>query len=186
MVRIFLRAFKRAKIPLRFSQGFHPAPKVSFGAALPVGTESLEEHFMVQVPLYVSRETIVKGVNAELPRGLKITACDTGDLRAAVQTRKRFHYTVTLREAAFSEDNLQGFLEQDTWVFSTRNRKGRTRTMDLKPMIKKISLFSESKAEIVLEEGDGASVRPKDVLDSIFGLSEETLRLATIIKRPAE
>jgi radical SAM family uncharacterized protein/radical SAM-linked protein len=186
MVRIFLRAFKRAKIPLRFSQGFHPAPKVSFGAALPVGTESLEEHFMVQVPLNVSRETIVKGVNAELPKGLKITACDTGDLRAAVQTRTFFHYTVTLREEAFSEDNLRGFLEKDTWLFTKRNRKGRTRTMDLKPMIKKISLFSESKAEIVLEEGDGASVRPKDVLDSIFGLSEETLRLATIIKRPAD
>jgi radical SAM family uncharacterized protein/radical SAM-linked protein len=186
MVRIFLRAFKRAKIPLRFSQGFHPAPKVSFGAALPVGTESLEEHFMVQVPLHVSRETIVRGVNAELPMGLKITACDTGDPRAAVQTRKRFHYTVTLREDALSEDNLQGFLEQDTWPFSKKNRKGRTRTMDLKPMIKKLTLYSGDTAEIILEEGDGARARPQDVLGSIFGLSEETLRLATIIKRPAD
>ncbi|MBW1895742.1 MAG: TIGR03960 family B12-binding radical SAM protein [Deltaproteobacteria bacterium] len=185
MVRIFLRAFKRAKIPLRFSQGFHPAPKVSFEAALPVGTESLEEHFMIQVPLHVSRETIVKAVNAELPKGLKITACDMG-VRSAVQTKKRFHYTVTLRDDAFSKDNLRGFLEQDAWLFSKRNRKGRTRTIDLKTTIKKLTLPSERTAEIILEEGEGAGVRPKDVLDSIFGLSEETIRLATIIKRPAD
>jgi radical SAM family uncharacterized protein/radical SAM-linked protein len=186
MVKIFMRAFKRAKIPLRFSQGFHPAPKVSFEAALPVGTESLEEHFVIQVPLHVSRETIVKAVNAELPGGLKITACDTGDLRSAVRAKKRFHYTVMLREGAFSQDNLQGFFEKDTWVISKRNRKGRTRTIDLKSMIKRISISSKSEAEIVLEEGEGASVRPKDVLESIFGLSEETVRLATIIKRAAD
>ena len=91
-------------------------------------------------------ETIVKAVNAELPEGLKIRACDTGSLRSEGQPKKRFHYTVTLRDGAFSEEKLQGFLKQDTWHFSKKNRKGRTRTIDLKSLTKKISLSSKNKA----------------------------------------
>ena len=39
-----IRAFRRAEIPLVFSQGFHPLPRVAFGPPLPVGTESWAEY----------------------------------------------------------------------------------------------------------------------------------------------
>ena len=43
LLQVFFRAFSRAKLPLNFSQGFNPTPKVSFSPALPLGTESLAE-----------------------------------------------------------------------------------------------------------------------------------------------
>lgn len=43
MARLFIRAFRRAKLPLKFSEGFHAHPKVRFSAPLSVGVESLCE-----------------------------------------------------------------------------------------------------------------------------------------------
>lgn len=182
LVKIFMRAFRRAGIPLRFSEGFHPAPKVSFESALPVGIESLEEHFTVQVPVRVSRETFVGRVNQELPEGLTITGCNPGEPCLPGAAGKLVHYTATLKEGLFSEARLQAFLEKEAWPFIKTNRKGRAKTIDLKSLVKRLALLAPEKAEIILEEKPGKSVRPTDVLASIFNLSEETLKLATIIK----
>jgi len=43
MVDVFVRAARRAGIPMQFSEGFHPLPRISFTNPLPVGTESLTE-----------------------------------------------------------------------------------------------------------------------------------------------
>jgi radical SAM family uncharacterized protein/radical SAM-linked protein len=139
LVKIITRAFRRARIPLRFSEGFHPAPKVSFESALPVGTESLEEHLTTQVPLYVSRETIMERVNQELPEGLIITACNTVERRSSEVGPKLVHYSVTLKEGAFPKAKLEEFLDREAWPFIKTNRKGRAKTIELKSVVKKLS-----------------------------------------------
>lgn len=45
MIRLIERSLRRAKIPLAYTEGFHPSPKISFGPALPVGVEGLREYF---------------------------------------------------------------------------------------------------------------------------------------------
>lgn len=45
MIRLIERALRRAKIPLAYTEGFHPSPKISFCPALPVGIEGLREYF---------------------------------------------------------------------------------------------------------------------------------------------
>ena len=185
LVRIFVRALRRARIPLRFSQGFHPAPKIAFECALPVGTESTEEHFTVQVPLKVSRETLPERVNAQLPEGLTITGCNLGGRSSSQGGTERFCYMVTLKEGHFSGRKLDAFLENTEWPFTRKNSKGKSRTVDLRPIVKGLKLLSSARAEMILEEGNGCSVRATDVLRSIFGLSERELRLASIVKSPA-
>lgn len=184
LVKILMRAFRRARIPLRFSEGFHPAPKVSFESALPVGMESLEEHFTIQVPMHVSRETIMELVNAELPEGLTITGCNMVDRRWSGVGLKLVQYTVYLGEGSFSEAKLQNFLEKETWPFTKTNRKGRTTTIDLKVLVRNLTLPSPRTAELIVDERPGSSVRPADVLGAVFGLSQQILKLATIIKSP--
>ena len=55
MVNIFLRALKRAGIAVKYSQGFHPKPKISFDDPLPVGVESEQERFILSVPALLTR-----------------------------------------------------------------------------------------------------------------------------------
>jgi radical SAM-linked protein len=185
LVKILVRAMRRAGIPMRFSQGFHPAPKMAFECALPVGTESLEEHFTVQVPLHVSRETILERVNPQLPKGLTITGCESVGRSSSQGGPRRFHCTVTLKEGAFSGLNLKEFLEKTEWPITRMNKKGKSRTVDIRPIVKELKLLSSERALMILEEEDGRTVRPTEVLGSIFGLSEEALKLARIVKSPA-
>jgi radical SAM-linked protein len=185
LVKIFVRAIRRAGIPLRFSQGFHPAPKIAFECALPVGIESLEEYFTIQVPIHVSRETLPDRVNPQLPEGLRVKACDLAGRSSQQTGSRRFRYLTTLKEGAFSKMRLEAFLGKNVWLFTKRDSKGRSRTLDLKPAVKDLRLLSTKKVDMILEEGSGPSVRPTDVLGSIFGLSEEALNLALVVKRPA-
>ncbi|NIV93450.1 TIGR03960 family B12-binding radical SAM protein, partial [candidate division KSB1 bacterium] len=67
LTRTFTRAFSRAKIPLRFSEGYNPAPVISFGPALGVGIESAQEYLDFETVVNVPVETLQKKLNAELP-----------------------------------------------------------------------------------------------------------------------
>jgi len=182
LVKIFIRAFRRARIPLRFSEGFHPAPKFSFESALPVGIESVEERFVVEVPVHVAPEMVLEGVNPELPQGLGITACGNVHRRSPGVVPRLAQYRVTLKKDTFSEDKLTDFLEKKAWPMTKTNRKGRTKTIDLRPLVKKLRLLSATTADMALVEQAGQSVRPTDVLRHVFVLSEESLKLATILK----
>ena len=182
LVKIFIRAFRRARVPLRFSEGFHPAPKISFESALPVGTESLEEGFVVEVPLDVAPGRVIERVNQELPKGLTITACIKAHRRSPGLGPKLVHYTVTLKQGIFSKARLRDFLEKEAWPLTKTNRKRRSKMIDLRPLVKELRLLSTTTANMILEVKAGQSVRPTDVLRHVFDLSEESLKLATILK----
>ena len=84
-MNIFLRALRRARIPVKFSEGFHPKPKVSFDNPLPTGVESEDERMVLTVPRDVAANALQEGLNAELPEGLRVHACseDLGRPRTA-------------------------------------------------------------------------------------------------------
>ncbi|NVM57574.1 MAG: DUF2344 domain-containing protein [Desulfobacterales bacterium] len=184
LIKIFMRAFRRARIPLRFSEGFHPAPKVSFESALPVGIESTEERFLVEVPTHVQPASVVERVNEQLPDGLTITACTAVFQPSPVQKPKSFHYTITLKDGTFSERKLSDFLKSTTWLLTKTSQKGRLKTIDLKQAVTKLRLVPPNTAQMTLYVTPGHHVRPTEVLGQIFGLSESILKLATIIKGP--
>jgi radical SAM-linked protein len=182
LIKIFTRALRRAQVALRFSEGFHPMPKVSFESALPVGIESRQEHFVVEVPLQVSPADIIERVNKQLPEGLTITNCNVFTQQTPVQTSKIGHYTVTLKEGTLSEAKLSDFLERATWPLRKTNQKGRVKTIDLKKAVANLRLSSPKAAQLTLRLSSGNHVRPTDVLGHVFGLSERAVKLATIVK----
>jgi len=72
MVDTFIRALRRAGVPLKYSEGFHPLPKVVFTTPLPVGVESLAEYVDVEISRYIRPSDFLEGLNSELPEGLKV------------------------------------------------------------------------------------------------------------------
>jgi len=184
MVKVFMRAFRRAQIPLGFSAGFHPAPKFSFDCALPVGLESTQEHFTVEVPLFVQPASVLKRVNEALPEGLRLTACKAVFEKSALEKPKRFRYEVELQEGTFSESKLHAFLERSEWLVERKNKKGRITAVDLKPAVMELRIVSADTLEMTLDVSLGTCVRPTEVIQEVFGLEERALRLASILKAP--
>lgn len=75
LTRTFHRAFSRARIPLKFSEGFSPHPKFSFALPLSVGTESRCEWaaFTTKAGFEISTEELKDRLQREMPAGIVIT-----------------------------------------------------------------------------------------------------------------
>ena len=85
MQRLFQRAFRRADLPLAYSNGFNPHPLLSFATALSVGYTSDCEYFDVMLSEYVSPAEFKRRVNAVLPQGVHIVdAVDAGEFKASL------------------------------------------------------------------------------------------------------
>ena len=73
------RAFRRVQLPLAYSAGYSPRPKVSFGLALPTGHESVAEYLDVELadPLGMSDDDVCAlpgRLSTALPLGVDATA----------------------------------------------------------------------------------------------------------------
>lgn len=72
IMRLWIRALRRAQIPLVYSEGFNPHPKISIAAPLSVGTTGENEFMDVMVERLVSPHWLMNAVNQQLPRGIEI------------------------------------------------------------------------------------------------------------------
>ena len=76
-LKMFQRALRRAGMPLRFSQGFHPTPKVSYLEALPLGVASQAELIDLELLYPLAIDEIISAINVQLPDGFNIIEGET-------------------------------------------------------------------------------------------------------------
>ncbi|HVE94995.1 MAG TPA: TIGR03936 family radical SAM-associated protein [Acidimicrobiales bacterium] len=82
VARCLERAFRRVDLPVAYSGGFSPRPKVSFGLALPTGAESEAEYFDVQLVSEIDVDALPARLSAALPVGIDVQAAVPIDDRA--------------------------------------------------------------------------------------------------------
>ena len=121
-------------------------------------------------------------LNRHLPEGLRILECRMVPINAAHKTFKPADYTITLKNGCFNEEKINDFLDRKAFIFSRVNRKGKSKTIDLKKMIFNLALMSPDTLKMSLITEPGNTVRPVEVLDKIFGLPDQEIRLAKIVK----
>ncbi|MFH0730831.1 MAG: TIGR03960 family B12-binding radical SAM protein [Pseudomonadota bacterium] len=181
-VNIFLRAFRRAGIPIKYSEGFHPMPKVSFDNPLPLGMESLSESFNITVADRFSPIEVKELVNLELPQGLKIF-----DVHLALQKKKMpeswvTRYEILMAIGFFEKERELWFNEQSSVILCRPNRKGKIKTVDLKAAVQEMEVLSPQKLALTLQNGIENNVRPIDILSQVFLFDQESIRRARVVK----
>lgn len=72
VMRSFMRALRRAKLPFFLSKGFSPRPKISFKKALSLGKESFSEEASFHLTEKIKEAEFIKRFNRELPEGISI------------------------------------------------------------------------------------------------------------------
>jgi radical SAM-linked protein len=157
--QLWERAMRRAELPLAYSQGFHPQPKISLAAALPLGFSSRGEVLDVRFKEDISVENITKQLNENLPLDIKILNVEEVDEKLpALQTQVlSATYDVKLTEAVESVMMAESII---------RERRGKS--YDLRPLIEMISLVTEANGtawlKMTLAAREGATGRPEEVL----------------------
>ncbi|UCF91401.1 MAG: TIGR03960 family B12-binding radical SAM protein [Desulfobacterales bacterium] len=183
LVNIFVRALKRAQIPVKFSEGFHPKPRLSFDDPLPVGMESQEEILYLTVADHVPVVTVIQGLNAHLPEGL--TVIDGEVVRAGADRRSArvSSYLITLRDRDFNRNDLNTFRKHSEFYVTRATGKGKLKKINLRDMVLEIELLDTRQLRMRLRSGPEKLVRPAEVLREIFGLSGEEIKRAKIVKQ---
>jgi len=72
LMRLFMRAMRRAQLPLKFSEGFNPHPKLSLKRALKLGIESENEEGSIVLKFPVAPEDFKGKLQKQLPEGIEI------------------------------------------------------------------------------------------------------------------
>jgi radical SAM-linked protein len=164
MVRLFLRALRRGRLPLAYSQGFHPQPRLAFAAPLPVGTAGLAEYLDVYLTAPVEAARLPEALNRQLPAGLTILEArevpEQGEsLMALVNS---FSYRVdlpgTARETAAAA--LKRLQEAPEALVRRQTKKGPVQR-DVKPFIAEIRLQEEPGTEPGPESGPESGPKPR-------------------------
>lgn len=180
LARMWERALRRAEIPLAYSQGFSPRPKLHFGLALPTGAESEAEYLDIDVaepadggPAELDPDTVPGRLTPCLPVGITVQAAaivDTGvmSLQQAVTscTWRLGVAGTTVPEATVAVE--RALAAHDLVV--TRERKGKAVTDDLRPYILALAVLGETPEGVELEAELGTqprSVRPSELLSAL-------------------
>ncbi|MBP7836274.1 MAG: TIGR03936 family radical SAM-associated protein [Candidatus Omnitrophica bacterium] len=72
LMRLLMRAMRRAGLPLKMSEGFSPRPKLSFKRALKLGLESEQEEASIVLRLPVKEDEFKDKLQGQLPSGIEI------------------------------------------------------------------------------------------------------------------
>jgi radical SAM-linked protein len=179
MINLFSRAVARARIPIRFSQGFHPHPKFSFATALSVGIESWAEYMDMEIDAGYGAEQVKERLNTVLPEGMEILEAHEIPLRAeslsVIMDKVRYRVTlpdpVTLDLPACAER----FLELETFPFH-REKRGKTLDLDLR---RELAALQADATSLEMTVGRG---KPLEFAAAVTGLSPAELAGARIEK----
>lgn len=72
LMRLFMRAMRRAELPVKLTQGFNPHPRLSVKRALKLGAESEHEEASVVLERRVDSEDFKKRLQRQLPEGIEV------------------------------------------------------------------------------------------------------------------
>ena len=178
--RLWERALRRASMPLSYSQGFHPQPKISLAAALPLGFSSRNEVLDVRLNEDVATEDISARLTDNLPPDIKVLDVQEVDERLpAMQTLVlSAAYDVHLTEPVDGSElkrRVEAFMDGESLV---RERRGKT--YGLRPLIEMLSIITQADGKawlkMTLAAREGATGRPEEVLTALE-IEPETARV---------
>lgn len=171
----FQRAFRRAKIPFAYSNGFHAHPKLSFALALSVGMTSSSEYADLRLTEEVNPSEFVSAVNASLPDGLKILDAKLikGKVDSLSASIKSSSYRIKILDHKYDKllsEEIQNYLNQNEILVEKRNKKGRLQMIDARPFIKQFSVVQDDHDDLQfnlsLNYQDQKTIKPTIILRS--------------------
>ncbi|MFH0809686.1 MAG: TIGR03960 family B12-binding radical SAM protein [Pseudomonadota bacterium] len=189
MVRLMYRAFRRAGIPVAYTQGFHPLPRLSFGKALPVGVESLAEYLDVELapgtrPVDYPAPLVAKRLGDVLPEGLKVLGVEEAPPGRKLKPPAEETYAVSLdgQVRPGLKEAAQAFLRLSDCRVEVEGRKG-VRTADLRGLVSRLEVEDDGSLRLVLRlQTSEVQLRPEVVLRHVFGLTDEEVAWLTVLK----
>jgi radical SAM-linked protein len=169
LMHLLDRLFRRADLPVAFSEGFNPRPKVSLVQALGLGIEALREVMELELTRHVPGSELLERLNAKVPPGLSFRSVeDAPGRRAARAVAVTYLSTASIPDGTREAVSLrmEELLEADTWPIE-RHRNQKVVSLDLRPLIHSLDWSEDGYVRMCLRVTPEATLRPEEVLAAL-------------------
>ncbi len=139
MMHMVQRAFLRAGIAIKHSEGYHPHAYVSIALPLSVGQESLCELLEFAVVDGTPLSAVPARLNAVLPEGLRVLECYESERRLKHLARLRVRVTLEYDHGAPDPGTIAELFARETLIVEKKGKKGPTE-VDIRPMIHELAV----------------------------------------------
>lgn len=194
--RAFERAVSRSGIPVAFSSGFNPHPRISYAGASPTGAASEAEYLEIGLAQEIPAEEVRRILDEALPAGLDVVAAHTSTGGALADTLQASRWLVELlvprvpagsdaaKPAGGADGAVAAFLSQTEVLVSRMTKRG-MREFDTRAAVTSLVVADGARGadlDLVLQHGTPA-VRPDDVVSALVRVGGLTLGDAPLMTR---
>ncbi len=168
--RAFERALVRARIPMAYSSGFNPHPRISYAGAAPTGAASEAEYLEIGLAQVVDPASVLEDLDEALPEGLDLVSVVEGAPGSLADRLEVSRWHVDLAGAATDvvERAAASFLAAPSITVERMTKKG-LRTFDTRAAVLALTVasYAEGTRLEVLLRHTVPAVRPDDVLTGL-------------------
>lgn len=188
LMRLFDRAVRRASIPLTFTGGFHPQPRIVPASALPLGVSSSGEIVDFELTEPMSIEEFRTKLAAQLPADMPIYEVQDVDPKqpAAAVLLQKAEYRL---EIAGDQGNWQDWIEQilakSEILLEHTTKSGKTYPLNMRDRLFELELLESSSDRSIVRyvgscQNDGTLLKPEQLVSIFEQVSQQELHLLTI------
>ncbi|HEU5483333.1 MAG TPA: TIGR03936 family radical SAM-associated protein, partial [Microlunatus sp.] len=164
--RAFERALRRARVPMAYSSGFSPHPRISYANASPTGAASEAEYVEIGLATECDPERVRAALDAALPPGLDVVGAQVapGDTLADLLTGSRWQIDLVGVDPEVAERAVRTFLGRDSIEVSRMTKSG-LRTFDARSAVRELR-WEPGRLTACIEH-QVPLVRPDDLLTAL-------------------
>lgn len=113
VLRFIQRSVKRAGINAKYSEGFNPHMKTSFGYPLSLGTESIGEYFELELNEKIDLDVFVEKMNSVMPKEMQIIKASVSEDTDSLMKRCKYaEYLISIESDTIDENELNGYFKE--------------------------------------------------------------------------
>lgn len=176
LMRAFEQALRRARIPVLYSQGFNPRPKMHMASAIGVGVTSDDERIMLDLAEREPADEIMCRLNSALPAGMEILGAEDlpEGVKSPLSRLNGAEYRITFRCPA-ELDERTALAKVDDLLSAEEvkvvRKRGETKEFDIRPFILGVEAGECSGGRLVLtarlQSGSSGGARPQDLAEAL-------------------
>lgn len=166
--RFMLRAFRRTKLPIWYTEGYNPHPYITFALALSLGYESDCEIMDFNLNEDVDFEVIKEKLNSVMPEGILFKEVFTPEKKITEIARSEFAVEMIFDDAEKAKTEFEDFLSSETIMVEKKSKKGMLE-IDLKPSVEMSEIICDEKSlrfNVLLPAGTQTNYNPSLLIDA--------------------
>jgi radical SAM-linked protein len=181
LAKTWERVLRRAQIPLEYTQGFNPRPRLQFAAALQVGVTSESEYLDVWLTARLDGDfpgEWIERLNSVSPPGLRTYTVEEVPIKDAALPAQvaTSEFVITLQDPTVGSDELRARAESLLAMPSIERDGHNNKRYDLRPRIVDLSVDADGSLIAHLSSNERLNARPDELVDAL-GLSVEQVRI---------